>query len=800
MTPNTQQLRLWFFVTCALLLIQGLVFWFTPPLQVTQRATESTFAQVWPYIDQLEYENEDPQQGRALRWAPMQGSIRVPQSVFVDPMIVRMSIHTARAPDQPPMSVDMLAGTSTTSFLLDPGWRTISLLVMPSSYVDHYAHLRYKLTGPILSERRDLGLAVSAVSVTQGMTQRIDGIRWLFVTALWFWLIPLAVLRRWPVWYALLPAVTVIVAWWGVPQLVAYYLPNHWDLIGYMWLMTAVLVLTPYRRRVLDYRWLLVALAVSVVLWQSGFGWVGVVLMTCAWFICRPLPEIHVLDRTIHVPQMTWLILVGTVLIAGILRIALLNDYPTGLFRDEARHGGLAWRILAGEWMVYSPLANLPAGYFYVSAIPVALFDASAWSIRIVAAVVGTLSVPAIFWMVRTRLGDPIALWASVMLATLLWHVGLSRIGFPATMGPLLTIIAVGAWLRIPQVKRPIVWAVVAGVATGLMLMVYHSARLMPLVVALTVVLVLWQQQWAWRKLWLVFVVYVFVALIVASPIVWYAITQPDNYMRRIGVTSIMVDAQIRGMPVWVALFDNVHAYVGMLFVSGDQNPRHFYLGAPQLNGIESFAFLTGIIWLWRQHRTWLFWLLGWLSVGLLSGVLSVDAPHALRTVESIVPIVIIVAAGAYCLTQLVPSRWVHLLLVLVVIGNGIWSAVEYRSWQVHPRTQSRFDTIATNDVRFVQQFVHRNRPNTTFVYVPESMRRSDLGVFLLHNSRVRVWQRNPGAFDLNMQHIIFAPIDEQVNWTTPPVRLDVMPIAMQSRYQLWCVGSCDELSWIRQP
>jgi len=800
MTTHSSQLRVWLVVTCALLCFQGVVFWFTPLNQHTALVTDTSFAQVWPYIDQLEYENDDPQQGRALRWAPMQGVIRLPQTVHVSPMIVRMTLHTARALEQPPMQVVVTSDTTSTSFPLRPGWRTISLLAMPVSHFEQYTMLTYTVTGPILSERRDLGLAVSAVSLTQTKPLQIDGIRFLFVAGLWLWMLLIGVSRRWSQWFVVIPALVIIGTWMAFPYAVAYAVPNQWNLLGYLWLMTSVLLLLPYRRVSLSPIQSLVGFALVITLWQLGFGWLGVVLLIAVWSVSTSWPPLEWPDRMSLTPLKSLFVLAVALAVAGLLRIAWLNDYPTGLFRDEARHGGLAWRILAGEWMVYSPLANLPAGYFYVSAIPIALFDASAWSIRISAAVVGTISVLAMFWMLRPHLGAMFALWASVLLATLLWHVGLSRIGFPATMGPLLTMIAVGAWLRIPQAKWPIALAVCAGIATGLMLMVYHSARLMPFVVALTIFLVLWQRRWSWRSVLPALVIYAGVTLLIASPILWYALTQPDNYMRRIGVTSIMSDAHIRGLPVWIALFENVHAYIGMLFVAGDRNPRHFNLGAPQLNFVEALSFIVGMMWLWTQHRPWLVWLLGWLGIGLLSGVLSVDAPHALRTVESIVPIVIIVAAGAYRITHVMPVRWRSVILIVALIGNAGWSASQYSSWQAHPRTQSRFDTTATNDVRFVQQLAQRKPSADIELYVPEAMRRSDLGVFLLHQSGVRLWQGDATQFNQAHQNLVIVPIGTSTRRSDDRMKLLVLPSSMRERYELWCVGQCADVTWMEQP
>lgn len=802
MTALFPQLRMWLAVTCALLLLQSLVFWFTPPMQITVRASDATFAQVWPFIDQLEYENDDPQQGRALRWAPMQGVIRMPQSVHVAPTIIRMMVHTARSPEQTPMHVEIQSDATTTSFAMNPGWRTLSFLTLPATQLTPYTQLTYTLQGPILSERRDLGVAVASVSLIQSHTPQIDGLRFVFVLGLWLWLIPLAMMRRWPVWSVVLPVLTVLVTWLVVPMMVAHGVPNQWNLIASLWLIAMAILFHSYRRPLVSFGWSIVLITIVVMLWQYGFGWIGVLVLLATWFFAKPWPMQSITPVEPLSSRWVWLLIGIAVIMAAFLRMTWLNEYPAGLFRDEARHGGLAWRILAGEWMVYSPLANLPAGYFYASAIPIALFDASPWSIRIVAAVVGTLTVPVLFWMVRMQFGYAVALWASGILATLLWHVGLSRIGFPATMGPLLTIIAVAAWLSMPQAKWPSIWAIVAGIATGLMLMVYHSARLMPVVVALTIVLVMWQQQWAWRKYAMVLLVYAVVTMAIASPIVWYAITQPENYMRRIGVTSIMADAQIRGLPVWVAVFENLHAYAGMLFVAGDRNPRHFNLGAPQLNIVEALAFVVGIVWLWVQHRSWLLWLLGWLAVGLISGVLSVDAPHALRTVESIIPIVVIVALGSFRLAQLATKPWIPIVFISLLMCNGAWSAMQYHTWQSNPRTQSRFDSQATHDVRFVQLLLSQAPTNRAVIYVPESMRRSDLGVFLLHNRGARVWQGDLTLLDQSRQHVVLVANDSRsTNWPVTAVRLqEFLPASMQSRYQLWCVGACTDVTWIQLP
>lgn len=797
MSNKLPTFRVWVITACVAYLVQTVLFLFTPAIPTIATAAETDFARIWPYIDRLEYEGDNAQQGRALRWAPMRGVLRIPDMPTSGMSITTVQVHTARPPSAEPLRARFDTSTNPTTFLLAPGWRRIALLTSPQQAWRPYDEITYELQGLLLSTRRDLGVAVAYVQIAPTSDHTVDWQREVFVLLSWLWIVLIGIARRWSPWVVASVIACMLTIWGFAAIPLTYYVPNHWSVIGYIWMMTAVVVLAPLRRPRLPFLIVLLSLVSVLGLWQLGFGWGGSITLLMVWFFAKPWPVVSWPDRH-EITSMRWMwgILLLVVTCAGLLRLWGLDAYPTGLFRDEARHGGLALRILAGERMVYSPVANLPAGYFYLSALPIWWFGASAWSIRIIAALVGTGSVLIIGWMLNAWWGMRVAIWSCVALATLLWHIGLSRIGFPATLGPMLTMIAIGAWARIMQSPRAFAWAVCAGVATGLMLMVYHSARLMPLVVVLSIVIMMLYFRMPIRRIALAGVVFAVVALVVASPMLWYAITQPDNYMRRIGVTSIMSDAAIRGLPIWLALFDNIQAYVGMLFVHGDENPRHFNLGAPQLNLIEAVGFIVGLIWLRQSQPIWLWWLCGWLGIGLLSGVLSVDAPHALRTVEAIIPVVILVGIGWYRIATIVPSRWHVWLIVGVLCGSALWAAPSYHDWQSNMRTQSRFDTDATNDVRFIQQLLTHPRPADAFVYIPERMRRSDLGIYLLHQSGVRTIGDNVPEFDRTQQHLVLLPITQLPPSNAEPI--SALPIGMGERYSLWCFGQCNRLDWVK--
>jgi hypothetical protein len=154
--------------------------------------------------------------------------------------------------------------------------------------------------------------------------------------------------------------------------------------------------------------------------------------------------------------------------------------------------------------------------------------------------------------------------------------------------------------------------------------------------------------RWRWLAQWRVLLSWVIGTLVAAAPIVWYATTQSYNYMKRIDVTSLTSSAAAAGTPLWVALQQNIITYAGMFLSAGDHNARHFFLGMPQLNVVEGLGFIVGIVALWYRRDGAALRLGAYLAIAVTPGILSVDAPHALRTVEATIPTVMIVAYGLW--------------------------------------------------------------------------------------------------------------------------------------------------------
>jgi 4-amino-4-deoxy-L-arabinose transferase-like glycosyltransferase len=185
--------------------------------------------------------------------------------------------------------------------------------------------------------------------------------------------------------------------------------------------------------------------------------------------------------------------------VALALRVYRLHELPPGLFNDEAANGLDALAVLSGERPIFFPRNTGREPFFlYLQAGMMALVGPTPYSLRLTAAVVGALAVPAAYWMVRELFwGSPvgarrIALWSALFMAFGYWHISLSRIGFRANMLPLMAAIAFAlfwrAWRTLLEGKRfPWLTSIFTGIALGATLYTYTASRFMPILLALTV-------------------------------------------------------------------------------------------------------------------------------------------------------------------------------------------------------------------------------------------------------------------------------------------------------------------------
>lgn len=341
------------------------------------------------------------------------------------------------------------------------------------------------------------------------------------------------------------------------------------------------------------------------------------------------------------------------------LRVWALDALPPGLYQDEAAEGLDALAILDGARPVFLPSQNGREPFFaYVVALVYLATGPGAYGIRLAAALLGTLTVPATYLWVRTAFDRRTALFASVLLAVLYWHVHESRLGLRAVALPLLQ--AVAAWLLWVALRRDrVAWWALAGGAAGLTLYAYLPARLFLAVLFIAAVFALGRRARvvAGRKALAhaagALLIWLTAAALVALPLLLYLRDHPEDLVGRAGQVSIANAIRAGADPVDL-LARNAVKTAGMLAVRGDENPRHNLPGRPIF---DPLMLLAGAAGLWLVARRWRWppctFLLLWLVVLAVPPLLSDSAPHMLRAVGWLPALVVLPA-----LALARASRW----------------------------------------------------------------------------------------------------------------------------------------------
>jgi 4-amino-4-deoxy-L-arabinose transferase-like glycosyltransferase len=382
----------------------------------------------------------------------------------------------------------------------------------------------------------------------------------------------------------------------------------------------------------------------------------------------------------------TWLemaTVAGLTVLALVLRVTALGRVPNTLGGDEAWLGLLARQVWRGE------LQN-PFGVGYMS-LPTLFYWPLSWSLwlvgngmaglRLPAALVGTATVPFLYLLARDLWGRRTALLGAFFLTTYDYHIHYSRLGANNVWDPLfvvLTLWALDRGLTREQARTRSFLA--AGMAMGLGTYFYTSARLLPVLVAVYMAFVWFQKRKELRSPALYLGLLVLAFLIVAGPMLGYALAHPDEWNARINQVGILQSGWLErepgltGKSTATILGEQFLRAAGAFHVFPDSTA--WYGAERPLLGFMAGAFaVLGMAWAvahWRDRRYFLVLLWFW-SVIISGGMLTVSPPSSQRLVIAIPAVALLVAFGLLesvrmiCRLLRYGRRWENLALGLMI-------------------------------------------------------------------------------------------------------------------------------------
>jgi 4-amino-4-deoxy-L-arabinose transferase-like glycosyltransferase len=365
--------------------------------------------------------------------------------------------------------------------------------------------------------------------------------------------------------------------------------------------------------------------------------------------------------------------------VALLLRFYAIGRIPPGLYHDEAFNGLDALRVLGGARPIFFTANNGREPLFiYLVALSVGLLGRSPGAIRMVAAVLGTLTVPATWLLGRAMFGRRVGAISAVLIAGLVWPLNLSRIGLRAIGLPLFLALSLWQfWRGLDTGRRQHYLA--GGVLYGLTFYTYTASRFTLLALAVFVLFLLLFDKA--RLHWSGLLCFAVAAGLILAPLLVYGALHWDEFMQRAGQVSVFNPA-INNGDLWGTLGRHFLRALGLFFWRGDFIPRHNVPWRPLFDPLTAAFFVIGLGFCarrkWRQPAGT--FTLIWVAVLLLPTILAEDTPHFLRAVGILPAAVFPAAVGLEVMWQRLAARMhpglalgVVTLALAITLGSTIW-------------------------------------------------------------------------------------------------------------------------------
>ena len=308
---------------------------------------------------------------------------------------------------------------------------------------------------------------------------------------------------------------------------------------------------------------------------------------------------------------------------------------------------------------------GFPLLYFFLQSLPIGLFGRTVAALRISSALVGALTVGAVFLAGNALFGRRTGLLAAIFLSAFHFHIHFSRIGLNNIWDGLSFTVVVGAlWAGWRTGRRG--YFVLAGISLGFAQYFYLTSRvLVVLVVAWLFIAMLFSALWDRPRIKTVLpglTVMFLIAIVIVLPLGWHFARQPAEFKGSTNAQSVFgpwmeAATQNTGKSEIRILFDQIK----LGFRGYVSTPvKWFYRpNVPILRQVPAVIFVLGLFFLLlrpRDLRTYLLAL--WLIAFGLVGAFSESTPAAQRYVAAAPACALVAGFAVAQLAGLLARLW----------------------------------------------------------------------------------------------------------------------------------------------
>ncbi|MBD2296197.1 glycosyltransferase family 39 protein [Anabaena sphaerica FACHB-251] len=411
-------------------------------------------------------------------------------------------------------------------------------------------------------------------------------------------------------------------------------------------------------------------------------------------------------------------------LVAALLRILFLGTIPNGFFCDEASNGYDSYSILQtlrdqhGNFLPLFARAlddYRPSMYIYLTVPFIKIFGLNEFATRLPAAVIGTLTVLALYYLAKEIFNNKVALICAFLLAISPWHIQFSRIAFEAILIPLLFTLGILFFVKSFKQSN---YIILSFLFFALSLHTYQAARVFVPLFLLGIVVIYRKHLWKIRKQTLIAGI---LFLLIFIPLFSFWIS-PEGMARAKG-TGVETNPLI--------IFQYYLSYFNpkFLFFKGDPIDRHSPAGIGELYYFEVITVLVGLFYIVKENRPEKFILLFWLFLYPIPAALTTQE-HALRAIVGVTIFAILSGYGVSKLIDLLDSKRKILLvtsILILVASLGILGKryfLDYpkyttREWEYGMREAITYADKSNYDCIVVSNQIYLKKCGSIHVFIP---------------------------------------------------------------------------------
>ena len=314
----------------------------------------------------------------------------------------------------------------------------------------------------------------------------------------------------------------------------------------------------------------------------------------------------------------------------------------------------------------FSEVASFPFVYPYVQRFGIEIWGANFTGVRMLSAILGTLTVPALYGLARTLFDCRTALLAALLLAVYPPHIHYSRLGINNIADPLFGVLAFAFLARGLRHGGRIDFAL-GGAALGLTQYFYEGGRFVyPALAALWLLglALYWRKQVEWQGV----LIALTVAALVALPVYYAMFSHNEVFGPRMGskgvggsyLRDLLVSPDLVRAQLW-------HSALPFLMYVYLPDESWFYgSDEPLLEAWAATLALVGLLFALRRMRnpTGLL-LVGWLLIVTLGQGLIIESIYSPRYVVVFPALMLLIALAVRDLLEMLAAllprlRWVR--------------------------------------------------------------------------------------------------------------------------------------------